>query len=183
MKSMYQELERCIERRGDFFQIRRRISTDYLFERETGNDTGESTPLKSLFEFWRDNRARGDAPLVDAIEERKPALSPKISHLSWIDVASENPFNFVLHNHPARIFGDFSNTKIGVYPHEFHAIRCAFEYEHCKKTRQPAYHEFEQIVGGYKRNYARLMVPALDKSGEVTKLFYTTRYLADPVSQ
>jgi len=79
-------------------------------------------------------------------------------------------------------FGNYSRTVLLHHPFKLHAARCAFEYELCKRIQQPIYHEITQTVGRYHRSYVRLLLPTVDRSGNVEKLFYATRYLTEPVA-
>ena len=81
------------------------------------------------------------------------------------------------------LFGNFSRTVLLEHPYRLHAIRCGFEYAYCKRVQQPTYHEINQSIGGYLRSYVRLLLPTANKAGKITKLFYATRYLAEPIAE
>lgn len=168
--------------RPDFVaQERRMLKLEQLPDREVDRDTGGDTTLASLFKYWQDKRHLGRLPLSETFEPSAVFTPEEMRWVSWIDVRAENPFNFVLHNHPGQLFGDFSNTALRDYPHKSQSTCCAFEYDDCKRTQQPAYHEVNQRIGGYHRQYVRVLLPTADRAGKVTKLFYATRYLNTPV--
>ena len=84
--------------------------------------------------------------------------------------------------HPGAYFGNYSHTALLHHPFRLHAARCAFEYELCKRVRQPIYHEITQTVGSTYRSYVRLLLPTVDSLGKVQKLYYATRYLTEPIA-
>jgi len=179
---MYQELERVTEQRGGIVQERRMLRIEQMLDREINHQTGKDTTVKSLFKYWHATHQNGHLPSAAAFSPRA-LLEPKDARwVSWIDVTQENPFNFVLYDHPGAFFGNFSCTALLRHPFKLHAARCAFEYELCKRTRQPIYHEITQTVGRSHRSYVRLLLPTVDKSGKVQKLFYATRYLTEPIA-
>lgn len=179
---MYQEIERITEARAGVAQERRMLQIEQMLDREINQQTGKSTTVKSLFHYWRDRHLHGALPSSDGFEP-KSLLDPENARwVSWVDVTHDNPFNFVLHDHPGAYFGDFSDQALSSHPCKPHAARCAFEYEFCKKTRTPTYHEITQTVGSRHRCYVRLLLPTVDKSGQVRKLFYATRYLTEPIA-
>ena len=179
---MYQELERITEQRAGLIQERRMLQIEQMLDREINCHTGKDTPVRSLFKYWHAMCHDGRPPLVDEFSP-KARLDPKDARwISWVDVTQENPFNFILYDHPGVLFGNFSQTALLHHPFKLHAARCAFEYEFCKRIQQPTYHEITQTVGRCHRSYVRLLLPAVDRMGNVQKLFYATRYLADPVA-
>lgn len=179
---MYQELENVTEFRGSIFQERRMLQIDQMFDREISLETGEDTVVKSLFQYWHARCRNGRLPLADGFAP-KAVLDPiNARWVSWVDVAHDNPLNFVLFDHPGAYVGNFSNRALISHPFKPHAARCAFEYEFCKRTQQPLYHELTQTVDGWHRSYVRLLLPTVDKSGKVQKLFYATRYLTEPIA-
>lgn len=153
-----------------------------MFDREIDLKTGGDTVVKSLFKYWHARCQNGRPPLADEFVPRS-VLDPTESRwVSWVDVNQENPFNFTLFDHPGAHVGDLSNRALISLPLKPHAARCAFEYEFCKRTQQPLYHELTQTVDGWHRSYVRLLLPTVDKSGNVQKLFYATRYLTEPIA-
>lgn len=178
---MYQELERVTEQRAGLVQERRMLQVGQMLDREINCQTGKDTAVRSLFKYWQAMCRNGRPPFVDEFFP-KTSLDPKDAQwISSVDVTQENPFNFILYDHPGMLFGDFSKTALVEHPFKLHAARCAFEYEFCKRTRQPTYHEITQTVGHYHRSYVRLLLPAIDRPGNVQKLFYATRYLTEPI--
>ncbi len=119
--------------------------------------TGEPTQVIRLFEQWCDN---GD-----------------LRSYAWIDVTPDNPFNFVLHNHPGNFVGDLSNSVLNAYPYRMHARSCAAEYLECKTEAQPVAHYVNQELSGNHREYVRLMIPILNADGRVSKIVYAFRHI------
>ena len=58
-----------------------------------------------------------------------------------------------------------------------HAQSTMNEYLRCKETRQPFYHEIDQVVCGVVRHYVRLMLPLANTDGNVIKIAYGVRLL------
>lgn len=180
---MYQEIERFTEDRSAAYQERRMLRIEQMLDREIDHETGRDTALKSLFRQWRDGQSRDRLPLADMFDPRERLTKEQRCWVSWVDASPDNPLKFVLHDHPAKLFGNFSRMTLGDHPYKFHAIRCAFEYDQCKRIQQPTYHEISQRIGGYFRSYVRLIVPTANRAGKITKLFYATRYLTEPIAE
>lgn len=179
---MLQELERVTEDRDGIVQERRMLQIEQMLDREIVLQTGKNTAVRSLFEYWRSRHRNGCLPSEHEFAP-KTALNPKDARwVSWVDVTQDNPINFVLHDHPGAYVGNFSRKALISHPFKAHAVRCAFEYEFCKRMQQPIYHEISQTVGGWHRSYVRLLLPTVGKTGKVQKLYYATRYLAEPAA-
>ena len=179
------EEERLIETGPNFQQERRRLTLGYLADREICPDSGNCTPVKQLFRYWQAKRTPNRLPSTSRFEPQSVFDGADFEWVSWIDVTPEDPFNFILHHHPGSgepvtFLGDWSGHTLKDYPHNFHATRCAFEYQYCKSTRQPVYHEISQTIEGYYRCYTRVLLPLEDLDGVVTTLFYATRYVTPP---
>ena len=179
---MYQELERVTEQRAGLVQERRMLHIEQMLDREINSHTGGDTALKVLFKYWHAMCHNGRLPSAHEFNPRAMLGSKDARWISWIDVAQENPFNFVLYDHPGAYFGNYSHTALLHHPFRLHAARCAFEYELCKRVRQPIYHEITQTVGSTYRSYVRLLLPTVDSLGKVQKLYYATRYLTEPIA-
>ena len=179
---MYQELERITEQRAGVAQERRMLQIEQMLDREINHKDGKNTTVRSLFQYWQERHRNGRLPSAGEFEP-KALLKPEDARwVSWVDVTQENPFNFVLHDHPGAYFGNYSDKALLSHPFKPHAARCAFEYEFCKRTQKPTYHEITQTVGNRHRCYVRLLLPTVDRAGKVERLFYATRYLAEPNS-
>jgi hypothetical protein len=170
------------EKRDIVSQERRIFHIDQMLDREIHYKAEHNIKLSLLYKYWHESRRIGGGlPLAEHFDTSDMLTPDEVRWVSWIDVAPENPFNFVLHNHPGQLLGDYSGTALRDYPFRSHGIYCAYEYDECKRTQQPAYHEFSQQIGGYQRQYARVLLPTVDMSGKVTKLYYGTQYMATPL--
>lgn len=118
---------------------------------------GGHTPIRELYEQWRGGQEFHDA--------------------RWIDVTSDNPYDFVVHNHPGTVIGGRSDIVIKEYPVRMHARSCAAEYWECKTEAQPIAHYVSQEFEGVQREYVRLMIPITESSGKVRKIVYAVRHL------
>ena len=170
---MYGILQRREERSGGDRQERLTLSMAKMFGRERGG------PLFTMHDYWQAKCRRHDLPEARDFPPHRPLPPEAARRISWIDMASEDPFDFVLRNHLGLTpgFECFSDRRLGDHPSPMNAKSCAAEYLLCVRSRQPIYHEIDQILGGLVRQYVRLMLPAVDATGKVVRLVYVTRML------
>lgn len=141
---MLGEIQRLNEREAENFQTRTWINAD------RANVDHAGTEIADLFRYWQER---------SFLENGLPKLSEFYPHselLPWIDVESANPLNFILHNHPAGVCGNWESTRIADYPVTMHAKACAVEYLRCKMLRQPIYIHTHQKMMSVEREYAKL---------------------------
>lgn len=167
------------EEHPGFFQKRTRLPLDEVAKREADPDTGAPTAIQDLFDYWQE-RCVGGPPALESFDPQRVFASDDIGWVSWINVDNSDPLNFVLYNHPGRVFGDWSGKALGEYHNVYHARSCAFEYLTCKTVRRPLYHEIKQTIGDVSRNYARLLLPVTGRNRQVTRLYYATHYIDAP---
>lgn len=170
-----------IERHPNFFQERIRMPLDELASREADPETGAPTVVQNLFDYWQERRT-GTVPTLDSFEPQGVFSPDDLKWVSWIDVDSSDPLNFVLQDHPGTVFGDWSGKALREYHIPHHARSCALEYLTCKTVQRPLYHEIRQTVGDVSRNYVRLLLPVVDRSRQITRLYYATRYIDSSVA-
>lgn len=144
-----------IEKCQEGSQERRRLSLSNILKVE--DMAGGHTPIRDLYEQWRNG-----ADLDD---------------VRWIDVTSNNPYDFVIHNHPGTVIGGRSEIVIKEYPVRMQARSCAAEYWECKTEARPIAHYVNQEFNGLQREYVRLMIPIAGPSGKVRKIVYAVRHL------
>ena len=61
---------------------------------------------------------------------------------------------------------------MSAFPSRIHARATLGEYQLCKQTGQPLYHEFGQVLCGRVRRYTRILLPLSDDHGRVARLAY-----------
>jgi len=103
-----------------------------------------------------------------------------ISKARWIDVTADNPYEYVIHNHPGTVIGGRSDIRLKEYPVRMQLRSCAAEYLECKSRAQPTAHYVNQEFNGLQREYLRLMLPLANSSGIVQKIVYAVRHLKLP---
>ena len=147
-----------------------------LYPLEILTERESESALGHLFQFWR-QRCDGDKPpLVHEFNPREVLPEFHLSWVSWLDVTSENPLNFVIHDHDGRqMFGNLSTMRLRDIPNAMHMTACTAEYNRSKLYRQPLYYDIDQDLDGISRNFTRLMVPVTDRKGRVTKIWYACR--------
>ncbi len=160
---------------------RERITIDRLMRTEIAFEeaSGKRSPLKSLYLAWLSN-PKND-PDTNALE--RPYLHSTVrrsSSFPWIDVTSECPLDYVMHDHKGVTFGDQSGNRVAECPVWTHARWCAIEYEQCKYEECPVAHYIDQTIRGVYREYLRLLVPILSETTGVQKIFYSYRVLTPP---
>lgn len=139
-------------------QERRQLSLSGILKLE--KLAGGESPIRALYEKWR---CGGD-----------------LEGVRWIDVSADNPFEFVIHNHPGTVVGGRSDIVLKDYPVRMQARSCAAEYWDCKTRAQPAAHYVNQEFHGLHREYVRLMIPLVDPGGLVRRIVYAVRHLKQP---
>lgn len=169
------------EQHSGFFQERIRLPLDEVVKREREPETEAPTVVGKLFDYWQERRV-GAPPAIGSFEPQQVFGPEDMRSVSWINVDNSDPMNFILCNHPGRVFGDWSGKSLGEYHNPFHARSCALEYLTCKTVQRPLYHEIKQTIGNVSRTYARLLLPVTDHRRQVTRLYYATRYIDSPAT-
>lgn len=150
---------------GENWQVR----TEILPERVCIDQSG--TNLAELFWYWQErSMLDGDVPFIGNF--RFPG-----SDLPWVEIAAEDPMNFVIRNHPSGATGNWSDIRLAEHPVSMHGQSCAFEYQDCKMRRTPTFVRIEQHILGVDRDYVKLTVPVADKNGDVVQVFYGVQLL------
>ncbi len=139
------------------------------------SETGLSSPLKTLFDYWREkNWGHGDFnPIVD--------LDIRVQ---CVDVSSEDPLQYRYLHHFGETFGNLTGKRMMDLPslspnaqQESHfrlADLISWEYAEVKKIRVPMYYRLEhEISGSLRRQYTKIVLPPIRN-----KLFLTTRLTA-----
>lgn len=143
-------------------------------QRESG------TLLDTMFYFWNALRGNGaSVPLSSQYEPRIIFGEQLPDLLSFVDARADNPENFVMIDHPKSSLDPFgsqlSGKTLGEFPNRLHRDALLLEYQICKRTQRPFYHEIDQIIGGISRHYVRLILPLVDFTGTISKFSVVTR--------
>ena len=169
---MYGVLERKEQRSGDDHQERLMLSFDKMFGRERHSILG------MVHDYWMRKRSNPyDLPSVGEFYPKASLLPETAQAISFIDVSADDPFNYVIRDHPNLTPGflDLSDRRIGDSPSKMNVEACAKEYTLCISLRRPLYHEIRQSIREASRGYIRLMLPVVDETGAVVRLFYASR--------
>ncbi|MEX2614906.1 MAG: hypothetical protein WD767_02315 [Alphaproteobacteria bacterium] len=177
---MYAPLESMFETSGFDEQARSRFSMDVFFERE-----GCGSALWHLYRHWKALPKKQHGLPAASMCNPKPALPRDVAKwIAWIDTTKDDPTQFIIWEHPeSHIPGmgvELSGKLLNDIPvAQLHISACAIEYLYCKHERIPMYHEIDQILCGYRRQYTRLLVPLADENGNVSRIFYAIRMLSE----
>ncbi|NKB58108.1 MAG: hypothetical protein GKS00_17425 [Alphaproteobacteria bacterium] len=173
MSDILQRVDRKFE---DDHQIRLMLSHDALLKRE------QLSTIGPLFDYWREcttNRVPGKQI---AFNPGSALSAEALRWVSWIDVRSDSALDFIWCNHVYGWLGDVSTEycdssgrKVRDHNVKLHRQYCAVEYQLCKSSKQPLYHEIKQHTGSIQRHYTRLLLPVLDEGGNVFRIFYACR--------
>jgi len=166
---MLGEFERYNERDAINHQTRIWINAERAAIDNPGSD------IAALFRYWRERALIGDGLPLQA------DFRPPLSRVPWLDVETANPLHFQLHNHPAGVCGDWDSARLAEYPVPMHAKSCAMEYLRCKNRREPAYIHIRQKLLDVEREYAKLLLPVVDETGDVVRVYYAWRFTCDPI--
>lgn len=174
---MYGVLHRQEQRSGVDHQERLTYSLDVMAGHERG------TALSLYYQYWTSRCDRKHRlPILHNFRPKDDLPSEVAQQVSWIDVTLSDPLNYSLHDHPAGICGDWNHRRIHEHASKLHSKACAMEYFFCRNTRAPVYMHIEQKMRGVEREYSRLLLPLINKSGKVVRLAYAWRFLRDPMS-
>jgi hypothetical protein len=157
--------------------------TRSLFSMEAFKDRENGTVLQQLYNYWI------TIPVGLQGLPREPDFNPGETFppnvndaISWIETKSEDPLKFIIREHAENTIPglgvELSDKLLCDRPEiDMHTTACAVEFLFCKRERTPMYHEIEQILGGLKRHYTRLMLPVENNQGNVDRIYYTTRQI------
>lgn len=164
---------------GNDVQVRTLFDMNTFAEREAG------THLDILHYYWSSFQIdEAGAPSFSDFHPDDVLSAAGTCKVGWIDTTADDPNNFVMRDHPEnpiRGFGRELDGKIlADFPNKMHAKSLVLEYLRCKRWKVPLYHEIDQVINGVARHYTRLMVPLLDESGTVTRIYYGVSPLKVP---
>lgn len=176
----HEPIETSIETFGFSEQNRARYSIDSFLDIEQG------TAPRRLYDYWLAARpAGGGLPQEEDFDPKSDLPEETARSVSWMDVGSDDPLAFVMRDHlasPIPGYGvELSDKPLRDFPDLSQATATAAEYNACKHAREPMYHEIEQILGGVRRHYTRIMLPVVDRDGKVTKLYCGFRQVRELV--
>lgn len=174
---MHTPLETMTETVGFDEQTRSLYSLDAMSEREKGS------VLAQLFAYWEALPPgwHGLPNIKDC--QPKLALPRNIAEqVCCLDTSAENPLNYIVREHATSTIPGFGTELVGRplcdRPElDMDTTACAVEFLYCKRERTAMYHEIEQILGGLRRHYTRIIVPVEDDSGEVCRIYFAMREL------
>jgi len=178
--TMSSQFTTFVERHPGFYQKRISLPLNEMMAREIDRATGRPTVIRELFDYWQEQRD-DTLPTMASFDPEGVFTPDRFRWVAWIDVANSDPLNAILFKHPANIFGDWSGKALCEYHSLNHAQSCALEYLTCKIVRRPFYHEIRQTIGNVSRTYSRLLLPVIDRKGQVRRLYYAARHIASEI--
>lgn len=120
------------------------------------------------------------SPIVEAYKrwEQDSLLNSAGSSMNFgiIDLSHENPFKYKIDKHLHISIKELNGLRLAEHPLPNHARMCGMEYLLAKETSQPVCHYVNQLVGGWEREYLRIILP---DSGSA-RACYALRYLKPP---
>ncbi len=164
---------------GKDLQVRTLYDMNVFAEKEA------STHLDILHYYWSSLQIEKDGlPKISEFHPGKILPNAGKCKVGWIDSSAEDPNNFVMRDHPdnpIQGFGrELSGKVLAEFPSKMHAKSLMLEYLRCKRWKVPLYHEIDQVINGIGRHYTRLMVPLVDQTGTVTRIYYGVYPLVQP---
>lgn len=169
---------------GDIHE-RAEVGIDRLMKAEVvGAFLGEDMPLQEEFARWRSLERKGfvrrreytvrevagtSQYLVDVRED-----NPAHATFSVIRAADDGTERYDKHVSLVR------QMRAGEHPVEHIRYNIIAEYAICRGERYASAYRIKQIVGGLKRDYARLLLPLCDDLGHVTTLVGVARHFEVP---
>ena len=142
------------------FHDRIRLTVDQLLKVESL--LLEPSPIVEAHERWKQNS------LLNAAGSN--------TLFGIIDLSHENPFKYKIDKHLHISIKELTGLRLAEHPLPNHARMCGMEYLIAKETGQPVCHYVNQLVGGWEREYLRMILPDIGS----TRACYALRYLKPP---
>lgn len=171
-------LETLIDESEDLWQVRSTFSAEGFFRIE-GNSL-----LAEAHRRWPSNDLASFS--LGGLLSIQPTLECCIATI--VEVGhTEDPTRFVLRRHRNEN-ADFRGVNVRgkaiaeIPLNQRHATLCAIEYDECRRSGRPAFHQIDQRIDNVHRSYRRLILPLRDRRGVVAQLYVFSRKLAPPVT-
>jgi hypothetical protein len=164
---------------GNDLQVRTLYDMNAFAEKEA------STHLDIIHYYWSSLQIEKDGlPKISEFHPGEILPDAGKCKVGWIDSSVEDPNNFRMRDHPHNAIQglgeELSGKFLAEFPNKMHAKSLVLEYLRCKRWRVPLYHEIDQVIDGIGRHYTRLMLPLIDESGMVTRIYYGVSPLVPP---
>ena len=165
-------------------QNRTELSVDGLIRAEGAGGWAGETPLRAAYDHWKGHMRKGFVQEKDLDMTAFHGMSHYL-----IDVSPENPNRyryiiFAAGGGNLRRYKEHVSSLHGtvVSQHPIVAMRedMMREYLLCKIAQRPAAHRLAHTLGGLTRDYARLLLPVCDHSGNVVSLIGVAQHLEAP---
>jgi hypothetical protein len=169
-------IETSFDAAGENLHRRELYSLNAFAEREP-----QTSLLRAVFNHWNALRPGGALPRADEFLSGKVTPLGIQGNTTVIDVSDPNPWNFQIESHISNSIAglgkELEDTLVSNFPCDMSARALMSEYFMTREYRQPFYHEIDQVIFGYARNYTRLMLPLVDERGRVSKLVIASRLI------
>jgi len=130
--------------------------------------------LRTLWDKWHSiKNVNGRLPTAAELGGKTP--------LFFVDVTSENPFNYIMIRHPQGVCGNWEGQPLSQHPSKIHRQAIAKDWLYTKEGRAPALTEIDQTIMGVSRHYERLAVPIANSEGGISEIAYSFEFLSFPV--
>lgn len=161
------------------------VQVRILYDLNTFAEKEKSTHLDILHYYWCSLQIEKETlPRISEFHPTDILRRPFHDLCGWIDSSAEDPHNFVMRDHPENpVYGlgsELNDCLLSEFPNKMHAKSLTLEYLRCKRWKIPLYHEIDQVIGGIGRHYTRLMLPLIDDTNTVTRIYYGVSPLVTP---
>lgn len=127
--------------------------------------------------------ALADCRRENARCDPKVKLAKYSEFVGWINISGDAPMEYTFDGQEAPIRGfkiDMQGMPISSFPSEIHAVDLMMDVVCCRESHEPLYHQIDQTMNGMRRVYRRLLAPFEDQAGQISKVYYAVRWLAEP---
>lgn len=152
------------------WQERTEITVDTLMEIERiGERLGQpSSNIQRAFQHWSEQHTAG---FVRAGQFRFD------DGASIVDATPHNPLGFHFIHYGGVNFRQMRGQTLGDFPIKECVHPCAGEYFECRSSNRPLAQRIQHSIGGFMRDYVRLLLPLCDAGGRVTRLVSVYRHI------
>jgi hypothetical protein len=167
-----------IHRSTEGWQKRTRLDFDNLLTTADAISavTGKPSAMEIVHGYWR-SRARNGVVRVEDFNPHRDLgeLGVTISH---VDVGADNPWHYRFTSFKGVYFRWMSGRCLADYPVKGVVDECAVEYFECKSAGGPMAHHIQHNLGGFSRDYLRLLLPLAGTDGRPAALVSVGLHLA-----
>lgn len=152
------------------WQERTEFSVDTLLDIERiGEKLGQPpSNISRAFRHWSEQQTTG------FVRVDRFAFDDGVT---YVDTTSENPLGFQYIQYGGVNFLQMHGRTLGDFPIRQCVHPCAGEYSECRSSNRPLAQRIQHSIGGFMRDYVRLLLPLCDGSGRVVMLASVYRHI------